>query len=307
LSETLTIAAYLQQLDEELRLKHAPRKRLLAEAEDHLRSAADELAGEGRFPAEAEHMAVARFGAAAEVARRFAHAAASSSARTAVYCTGLSFLAYAVTALLFVSAAPGWLRDFPQGAPSMLAVQIASVAVAVTAVRALHWRRALVLDEERLRLVANGALVATLAVAAGAAAELLVALTRPAAAPWSDAWSLIVGFGLVAVVSLPAVLVATASCARAGALDSLPAWRAAGETLTLASDVAAVVPPLGAPVRAALRRPGLTCAACALAAFVAVILMQPLIAASFVLAALEATAVVIGYLALGRPLGLRKG
>jgi hypothetical protein len=307
LSETLTIAAYLQQLDEELRLKRAPRKRLLAEAEDHLRSAADELAGEGRFPAEAERVAVARFGAAAEVARRFAHAAASSSARIAVFWTGLSFLAYAVTALLFVAAAPGWLRDFPQGAASMLAIQIASVAVAVTAVRALHWRRAPVLDEERLRLVANGALVATLAVTAGAAAELLVALTRPAAAPWSDAWSLIAGFGLVSVVSLPAVLVATASYARAGALDSLPARPGASETLTLANDVAAVAPPLGAPVRAALRRPGLTCAAFALAAFVAVILTQPRVAGSFVLAALEATAVVIGYLALGRPLGLRKG
>ena len=186
-------------------------------------------------------------------------------------------------------------------------MRIASVAVGLTALRPVHRPRTLLHDEERPFLVANGDMVATLAVAAGAAAELLVALTRPAAAPWSDAWSLIAGFGLVSAVSLPAVLVATASYARAGALDALPARPAASETLTLANDIAAVAPPLGAPVRAALRRPGLTCAAFALAAFVAVILMQPLAAGSFVLAALEATAVVIGYLALGRPLGLRKG
>ncbi|MGH3081814.1 MAG: permease prefix domain 1-containing protein [Gaiellaceae bacterium] len=307
MTETVTIASYLRELDEELRLKRAPRQRLLVEARDHLRSAADELLLDGRSPAEAEHEAVARFGAAAEVARRFAHAAASSSARTAIFWTGLSFVAYTVTALLFVAAAPVWLRDFPQGAASMLALQVAAVAVAVTAVRALRWRRALILDEERLRLVANGALIATLAVGAGAAAELVVALTRPAAAPWGDAWALIAGFGLVSVVSLSAVLVATANYARVGALDSLQARPAPDETPTLADDIAAVAPLLGAQAHAALRRPGVTCTALALAAFAAVVLMQPLVVGSLVLGGLEATAVVVGYLALGRPLCLRKG
>jgi hypothetical protein len=37
------IASYVEQLDRELRLEHAPRRRLLAEAEDHLRSASEEL------------------------------------------------------------------------------------------------------------------------------------------------------------------------------------------------------------------------------------------------------------------------
>lgn len=307
MSESLTIAAYLRRLDEELRLNRAPRKRLLTEAEDHLCSVADELIADGRSAADAEREAVARFGAAAQVARRFAHAAASSTARTAVFWTGLAFLAYTVTALLFVFTAPSWLRDFPHGAPSMLALQVAGVAVALTAVRALHWRRSLVIDEERLRLVANGALVATLAVGAGAVGELLVALTRPAAAPWGDAWPLIASFGVVAVVGLPAVLAATAGYVRADALDSLPARPVAGGRLTLADDIAAVVPRLGRPVRAALQRPGLTCAAIAVTAFAAVVVVQPLVVASLVLGAFEATAIVIGYVTLGRPLGLRNG
>jgi hypothetical protein len=306
-SESLTIAAYLRRLDEELRLNRAPRKRLLTEAEDHLCSVADELIADGRSAADAEREAVARFGAAAQVARRFAHAAASSTAQTAVFWTGLAFLAYTVTALLFVFTAPSWLRDFPHGAPSMLALQVAGVAVALTAVRALHWRRSLVIDEERLRLVANGALVATLAVGAGAVGELLVALTRPAAAPWGDAWALIASFGVVAVVGLAAVLAATAGYVRADVLDSLPARPVAGGRLALADDIAAVVPRLGRPVRAALQRPGLTCAAIAVTAFAAVVVVQPLVVASLVLGAFEATAIVIGYVTLGRPLGLRNG
>jgi hypothetical protein len=189
----------------------------------------------------------------------------------------------------------------------MLALQVAGVAVALTAVRALHWRRSLVIDEERLRLVATGALVATLAVGAGAVGELLVALTRPAAAPWGDAWPLIASFGVVAVVGLPAVLAATAGYVRADALDSLPARPVAGGRLTLADDIAAVVPRLGRPVRAALQRPGLTCAAIAVTAFAAVVIVQPVVVASLVLGAFEATAIVIGYVTLGRPLGLRNG
>lgn len=307
MSESPSIASYLRRLDEELRLNRAPRRRLLAEAEDHLRTLADELIDGGSSAADAEREAVERFGAAAQVARHFAHAAASSTARTAVFWSGLSFTAYAVSAVLFVVTAPSWLRDFPHGAPSMLALQVAAVAVAVTAVRALHWRRSLVIDEERLRLVASGALVAALAVGAGAVGELLVALTRPAAAPWGEAWPLIASFGLVAVVGFPALLVATASYTRAGALDSLPARPMGAGRLTLADDIAAVVPGLGAPARAALRRPGTTCAAVTVTALVALLFTQPLVVGSLVLGAVEATAIVVGYLVLGRPLGLRKG
>jgi hypothetical protein len=316
-NEATTIAAYLRRLDEELRLRRAPRQRLLAEAEDHLRSAVEELVGEGRTAVDAEHVAVARFGAAAEVARRFAHAAASSTAQTAIAWAGAAFFAYALTVSLFLLTAPSWLRDFPHGAPSMLALQIAAVALAVTTIRALHWRRALLIDEQRLRLIANGALTAALAVATGAVAESLLALTRPGPAPWADASALLATFGLAAVLCLPAALVATAAYARASGLRALPGRQASSvfRDLTLAEDIAAAAPVLGRFARAALRRPGWTCAAVAASAFAAATVAQligtdfahhaTIIVGGLAVGAFEAAAIVVGFLTLGRPLGLR--
>jgi hypothetical protein len=319
LNDTTPIASYLRVLDDELRLRRAPRRRLLVEAEDHLRSTAEELVCSGRSAADAEREAVARFGPASDVARRFAHAAASSTARAAVAWAGVAFLAYAGTAMFFAGAAPNWLRDFPHGAPSMLALQVAAVALAVTAVRALHWRRAIAIDEERLRLVANGALTAGLALGAGAVAELLVASTRPAAAPWAEATALIAAFAVAAGVSIPAGLAAVVSHARAsglGAPPGRPADAGSRDYPTLADDVEAVVPMLGGLARAALRRPGWTCAAVAGAAFVAVALAQlpatdfqrhaSVLTGALAVGVFEAAAVVAGYLTLGRPLGLRK-
>jgi hypothetical protein len=319
-NEATTIAAYLRRLDHELRLKRAPRRRLLAEAEDHLRSAVEELVGEGRTAVDAEHVAVARFGSAAEVARRFAHVAASSTAQAAIAWSGAAFLAYAFTMSLFLVTAPGWLRDFPHGAPSMLALQIAAVALTVTTVRALHWQRALLIDEQRLRLIANGALTAALAVATGAVAESLLALTRPGPAPWADASALLATFGLAAVLCLPAALVATAAYARASGLRALPGRHASHASsvcrdLTLAEDIAAAAPVLDRFARAALRRPGWTCAAVAAGAFAAATVVQLIgtdfahhattVVGGLAVGAFEAAAIVVGFLTLGRPLGLR--
>jgi hypothetical protein len=313
------VAAYIHELARELRMRRAPRRRLLAEVEDHLRTTAGELANAGRPAADAEREAVARFGAAAEVARAFAHAAASSTARAALAWAGAAFLAYGATAVLFIGTAPRWLRDFPHGAPSTLALQVAAVALAVTAVRALRWRRTLVLDEERLRLVANGALIAVLAVGVGAAAELLVALTRPAAAPWSDASALIATFAVVLVLSVPAALVATAGYARASGLGLHSGRHPVShrrDDLTLAEDVEAIAPTLGHLLRAALRRPRRSCAVVTGAAFMAVSVAQlagsdfahhgSIVIGALAVGVFEAAAIVIGYLALGRPLGVRK-
>jgi hypothetical protein len=300
------VEAYLDCLDRELRARRAPRRRLLTEAEDHLRSTADELVGRGRSAVDGEQEAVERFGAAAEVAHRFALATASSTTRSAVGWAAAAFVAYVASALVFFATAPAWLRDFPHAAPSTIALQVAAVALAVTAVRVLRWRRGLVLDEERLRLVANGAMTAAVAVAAGAGAELLVALTRPAAAPWADAAVPIGTFALAAVICLVAAVVAAWSLDRAGGLG------ARGDAgLTLADDIAAVAPRLGGVVRTALVRPVVTCAAVAGSAFVAVTFAQlagtdtsSFLGASAV-GLFEATAIVVGFLTLGRPLGLR--
>jgi HAAS domain-containing protein len=82
------IDRYLRELERELRVGRRRRRRILAEAEDHLREAAREAG---------EEAAVARFGAPREVARRFAEAAAGAPARLAAQllavALALAFLA----------------------------------------------------------------------------------------------------------------------------------------------------------------------------------------------------------------------
>ena len=218
------IADYLDRLDHELRLKRAPRRRLLAEVEDHLRSSAGELGAD--LPAhEAERRAVERFGAAAIVARHFAQTVAASSARRSSYWLGAAFVAYAATVVLFALTAGPQFADFPQGAPSALALQVVAVAFPVSLVRAARWRRSPLVPEDRVRLLANGAVVGIGAGAAGLALETLVALTRPAGVlPWSD---LPVVVGMLAVATC--VTARRRACGGRGRLPQLAAGCATGD------------------------------------------------------------------------------
>lgn len=308
------IEAYLRQLAGELLLRRAPRRRLLLEAEDHLRSQAAELVAAGWSPVSAEGEAVARFGAAGIVAGRFAHAAASAAARVAFAATALAVALYVAVAVVYLASAPGWLRDFPQGAPTMIALQVAAVALALSAVRARRSRGEVVIAGEQLRFLLNGALVASIAVAAAALAELLVALTRPAAAPWAQVRPLVGVFGVAAATGLPALVLAVRSRGRATALR-LEHRTASREEPSLAADVAAVLPPLAGAARWALAKPDRICALVATLAFVTVAGVQ-LIGTDFAhhassaigaaaVGVLEATAIVGAYLTLGRALGLR--
>ena len=312
------IARYLDQLDCELRIRRAPRRRLLAEAADHLRASADEIAADGVDRSAAEQQAVARFGAAAVVARRFAHAVSSASARTALVWAATVCGGYGVAAVFFILTAPSWLRDFPQGAPSMFALQVAAVALVLAGLRALRYRKALLIDELRLRLIANSVVIATVAVAAGAGLELLLALTRPAAAPWGDAAAVIAIYAVAAGATLVAAFVAVGTLARTRALASLP--RGSGAELpesvtSLVDDIAAAAPPLR-PVAALLTsRPVVACAATAAFAFAVMVMIQALgsglddqaggVVGAAATGLFEAAAVVIGYLTLARALGLR--
>lgn len=313
------VSSYLEQLERELRLKRAPRRRLLAETADHLRSCAEDIAAEERVGVgEAERRAVARFGAAAVVAGRFAHAAASTSARSALAWVATAFAAYAIATIAFVAAAPSWLLDFPQGAPSVLALQVSFVALALSVLRAQRFRTSPALDGPQLRLIANGMLVSSLAVAAAAGAEVVLALTRPAAAPWSEATRWILLFAVASGVGVVATAAAIATEARASALDALPGKRDAGSSPVAASlvdDVAAVVPALTAVAGYVVAHPARICALLAGAAFVAVtgagVVGAELTGqASAVIGAgatglFETAAIVVAYLTLGRTLGIR--
>ena len=306
------ITEYLEQLERELRRKRVPRRRLLDEVAEHLRESADEVAASGARRSDAEAEAVARFGAAALVAIRFAHAGASTAARTAIMCAFPAVGGYAVAAALFVLTGPDWLRDFPQGAPSMLALQVAAVALLVTGVRGLRFRRLWLVDELRVRLVAGGTAVATGVLAGAALLELLLALTRPAPAPWGDAASIVAAYGVASVGALAAAFVAFAALARVRALDVLPerGEELPGGAATLIDDVTAAAPPLRPAAVLVASRPALVCAvtaACAFAAMTAGGLGDHFsaLAGAAATGLFEAAAVVVAYLALGRALGLR--
>jgi hypothetical protein len=279
----MTIDGYLTELERELRRRHAPRRRLLAEAADHLRSAADELAAEGLSAEEADRVAVARFGPAALVAKGYAHAVAVVTARRAVLGVAIAFAAYVVAAVAFAASAPSWLVDFPQGAPSALALQVAFVALGLSVLRALG-------GDGPLELVASGVVLAAGAVVVAAAAELVLAAVRPAPAPWHDAVMLVVIYGVAACAALAALPWAVRALRRASAL----------EPTTDSCDVVVA--------RHVARHPILSCALVAAAAGTAVFaaeLTRTSAAGAGATALVEAAAVVIAYLALRRPLGLR--
>jgi len=277
----MTIDGYLAELERELRRRRAPRRRLLAEAADHLRSSADDLAADGLSAEDAERAAVARFGPAALVAERHALAVAAVTARRAVFGVAAACAAYCAAAVAFAVAAPSWLVDFPQGAPSFLALQVAFVALGLSVVRALG-------REERIRLVASGAAVAAGAVAAAAGAELVLALTRPAPAPWHDAVTLLLVYAAAACAALAALPWAVCALRRASPLS------------VVERDVAVATHVALHPVASC----GLVAAAAGAAVFAAE-LAGTGAAGAGAGALVEAAAVVAGFVALGRTLGLR--
>lgn len=312
------IPQYLDQLDRELRVNRAPRKRLLAEAADHLEASAEEIAASGVGRGEAAQEAVARFGAAAVVARRFAHAAASTSAWTALVWAATACAGYAVAAAFFILTAPSWLRDFPQGAPSMIALQVAAVALVLSGIRALRFRGALLIDELRLRLIGNGVVIATGAVTAGPALELLLAMTRPAPAPWRDAAAVIAAYAVAAAAALVTTFVAVATLARTRALAALP--RPSGDEMpaaveSLVDDVAVAAPPLRPVAALITSRPVPGCIATAALAFVVMAVVDAwgsdfghhasALGGAAASGLFEAVAVVGAYLTLAHALGLR--
>lgn len=180
---------YLARLDHELRARRTPRRRFLAEAEDHLRTSAAELGDE-------QH-AVERFGDAATVATRFAQAAAATRARRSALLVALAFAAYLAAAGAFRATAGPEFADFPQGAPSQLALLAAAAAGLVGLIRTRLRRTAIV--------------VGSAALSAGLVLELAAALTRPAGVlPWGE---LPLVAALFAVASVTAVGAAASAAA----------------------------------------------------------------------------------------------
>jgi hypothetical protein len=315
----MTIADYLGELERELRLRRAPRLRLIKEAEGHLRDLADQFVAGGLAREQAEAQAVAQFGPASTVAARFAQATASTTAHRAVNVAAAAFAAYAVVFVAFATAASPSLRDFPQGAASFFAVQVAAVSLVIAAVRSLRWRGEVAVPKVELAAIARGVCVASFALVAAAGGEAAVALSRPAGViAWSEGRWLTVAFAAAVVVMLASVLALARVAAQASAVDGLPTGRGrGGAAALLVADLDALAQRAhlpGAVRRAAvalLGHPWETTLLAAAAAFVAVTaagVVQAIgsVAGAIMLGGVESSAIVAAFLALSRILGLRE-
>jgi hypothetical protein len=307
------IGDYLDELGRELRRRRAPAARLLREVEDHLRESAAELHSSGLTHEQAESQAVVRFGAAATVAARFAQATASATAQRAVNASTLAVAGYAAVLFGFATGSQ-LLRDFPQGAPSFFAFQLAAVALVVALVRSWRWRGQVVAQSE-LVAIARAVAVAIGALVVAAVSEAAVALSRPAGViAWSEARYLTLAFAAAFVVVIAAAFSAVRASAQAAAVATLPTRATSAESLLDALDALTARPLLRRlvrpPARTMLRHPWPATLLVASAAFVAVTAVglagdRESLAAAAAAGGLEATVIVAAFAAFGRLLGLR--
>lgn len=117
-----TIEEYLDQLADELEVEPRRLLRVLRESEDHLRSSTQRLVEEGLASADAELLAIGRFGSTREVARgfnrvsgrqfaRFAPALFFSVSELAI----IGFLAIGLSGVLSFGLARAFGQDFVAG------------------------------------------------------------------------------------------------------------------------------------------------------------------------------------------------
>jgi len=310
------IDEYLGELTRRLRLCRAPGKRLVLEVEDHLREATAEAVAVGVPPVVAEQQAVERFGDAADVAARFAEAAALTVAKRSVAAAALAVVAYAGVAAAFAIAASPLMRDFPQGAPTFFGLQLALVALGAAWVRVLYWRRELAMPATELRVVTRSTSIATASVLFAAVLEAALALARPAGfIAWSEAPALVVAVGCAFVLAAASAIVATRASAQRHALDALPRSRRRkpaeqprdhGRGARAAAAILSTVErrPWTAAITAAMFAVALVAAmnlAGSDSAHHASILSGAVVAGS-----VEAGAIIVGFAAFSRMLGLRE-
>jgi hypothetical protein len=177
------ITDYLAELIDALELPAKRRRRIVAEVEDHLQCAAAELHAAGLDAASAEREAIRRFGPASDLAHAFLEDEAARAGRAAGRAAVLlAILVLLVTAdppgLMRWTASP-----FPAGLLSFVFAQVAVVTGALTLVRvwrsgATHGPRGV-----RLALVLRGAQAVVVCALALFGCGLAVAVGRAGDAP----------------------------------------------------------------------------------------------------------------------------
>jgi len=314
----MTINEYVKELERELRRRRARPARLLRETEDHLHDLCAELTADGLAHEQAEARAVTQFGAAAAIAARFAEATASTTAHRAVTATAAAFVAYASVFVAFGTAGSPLLRDFPQGAGSFLALQLAAVALGIALVRSLRWRGSQAAPTAELTAITRALSVAGVVLIGAAVAEAAVALSRPAGViAWSDGRWLTLAFVAALALLLLSMIVAVRAAAQAQAVHELPSQQARSSAAALLADDVetlfsrARLPRASRALCALLEHPWPATLALASVAFVAVGAVGVVssgragLAGSAALAAVESFLVVCSFVAFGRVLGLR--
>jgi hypothetical protein len=308
------------------------RRRILAEAADHLAEAAAAHEARGLARAAAERAAVTAFGPAHAVARAHAEVLAAPPVRRAAVLAAPAVLALG----LLVALTSGRPVSGPGDAVAFVAAQVAAAAWLVTAVRLARHHHACRLPAGAARLLARGAGTTAVAAAAGALAEAAALVAAPGGAPPAAlaAAGAVTGLALLAAAALAG---ARAPLAVAAALGPAPAPDLVDDARVVLARAAvrahgrrALVPVLEGAYRAgrvvaglaaaagldARRRPWRCAAVAAAAAGFGVALghavgegvtrVGPALAAGGVLLAVEAVAALAGFAVLGRWLGLRR-
>lgn len=318
------ITDYLAELIGALDTSPARRRRIVAEVEDHLQCAAAELHAAGLSCDAAEREAVRRFGPAGALAATFREDEAAIAARGA----GRAAMILAALIVLAVADPPGivtWARaGFPAGLVTFVFGQIACVAAGLTLMRCYRARATRGPRGVRLTLVLRGTLVVTVCAAVIFACGLAVVATAPGTTPLLTVAALVALGG--AIASSGRTVCRARRRAAAAGID-----RAAGPTAQddALSDLAALSDPVLGPLlrrvprllawlhlrRHPWRVASLLALACGVPLGIANIVGEgglpapgriPLaLLAGFVIVAIEATAVLLSFLALGRYLGIR--
>ena len=301
------VDAYLAELDAALDLPIARRRRVLAEASDHLLCATERRVEAGEAADAAQRAAIDAFGAAPVVALAHERAAALDAVRP--LGAGVAVLLGVFAALVAVAQGQASLASGLAGAIAVLAVQVAAVCGVLTIVRLWRHRRDAGVASGKLRLIGRGALIAVASIGAavvaiavalivggdGAGAPLVLLLVASAAA------TIAVGAFAVEAMRRTAVVARRADEPAPG-----DAW----------DDLAALAGRL--PVTGLQRHPWRVACVTALAAGLAAALGHlvaegppadgagDLVAVTAVLVGLEGAAVLGCFVLLGRFLGLRR-
>ena len=218
------IEDYLAELGAALTVPPRVRRRALAEARDHLLSAAEDGREAGLDPAAAQAQAVREHGPPALIARRYAEQLAHGAAQLATVAGLAAVIAYGALWAVATQISPVHASGLAD-AISWFAVQIALTCAALSTIRSLRHRTDSALPTGKLRYINRGWAVAIGAVLVSVGATLIDGYSDGGA---GSAWrtGLLVATAttaLAAVIALASVLLSARRTAELAAHADEPA------------------------------------------------------------------------------------